>query len=525
MRFYFFLFFLAHFSLNSFTGSSFTLAHAESEPDWTLSAKIGPNARPNPYGWDESTLLEKIKLGQKAALHYPVSVTGFLLPARPFLNLMRFKIFKGIWDWLGLHPSEDNEAPYPMGVSLIERNGAQGLTLGCAACHTSELFGKTILGMTNRFPRANAAFVRGKSAVQKLTPHAFSLLTQATSEEQALYQEMREKLNSVGVKTPITLGLDTSLAQVALSLARRAPTEDAERTQENALHPRENLLDHLVADSKPAVWWNVKYKNRWLSDGSVISGNPIFTNFLWNELGRGVDLPELLAWLKENQTTVQNLTTAVFATQAPRYLDFFDPSKLSVFRAKRGEILFNQVCASCHGTYEKDWSKSANTLQTHYFESTPVVNVGTDPGRRLGMKALEEALNPLKFSRENHIVIETQKGYVPPPLDGIWARYPYFHNNSIPNLCELMTPPEMRAKRYYAGNAKDPESDYDFDCVGYPLGSKTPAAWKRNSDYLYDTEKPGLSNSGHYVGIFTRNGKERFSEDEKKDLREYLKTL
>jgi len=48
-----------------------------------------------------------------------------------------------------------------------------------------------------------------------------------------------------------------------------------------------------VADSKPAVWWGLKYKNRWLSDGSVVSGNPIFTNIIWNELVTLNDLTDL----------------------------------------------------------------------------------------------------------------------------------------------------------------------------------------------------------------------------------------
>ena len=78
----------------------------------------------------------------------------------------------------------------------------------------------------------------------------------------------------------------------------------------------------------------LKYKTRWLSDGSIVSGNPIFTNFLWNEIGRGVDLQELEQWLKNNKKIVMELTTAVFATESPRWTDFFHADTINIVKAK-----------------------------------------------------------------------------------------------------------------------------------------------------------------------------------------------
>jgi len=534
------------------TGAS---AWAASKPDWSASAQISTTGRANPYGWDAATFSEKTRLGQLHAVDYPVEPTGILLPARPTLKLLGmkpgdpnfgllksvlsisrdFKNFTGFWDWLGLHdyptdgsvPYPDGVRPdYPMGVSIIRRNHQDGFTLSCAACHSSELFGRKILGLTNRFPRANEMFSAGQSILGIIHPNTFAALTGATREEMEMYRDARKHIVSIGIKKPSALGLDTSLAQVALSLARRKNDAWAERTDYDAKHPRPNLMDHLIADSKPAVWWNVKYKTRWLSDGSVVSGNPIFTNFLWNEIGRGADLPELVDWLKQNPSIVEELTTAVFATKAPKYREFFGPNSIQVERAKRGEALFVQNCAHCHGRYEKDWSASPETIRVDYFATTPVRDVGTDPGRREGMQALADALNPLAFSQEFNIVIEPQKGYVPPPLEGIWARYPYLHNNSIPNLCALMTPPEKRPVVYYSGQAIDPNRDYDQECVGYPLGDRTPAAWKKDDVYRFDTRKPGLSNEGHYDRIFRNEaGQERYTPDQKRDLIEYLKSL
>ncbi len=552
-----------------FPGIAFS-STAPVSPDWSTQALIQAEGRKNPYGWSDSTLQEKVKAGKIHALQYPISVTGLLIPARPSVKLLNakpgdplfgfmrgvlsldsdFRNFKGFWKWLGLHdypdqspgenpsniPYPDGRKPeFPMGVSLISRNGAEGFTLSCAACHSSQLFGKPILGLTNRFPRANLFFIHGQSALAKIDPKLFSLLTGATVSEKNMYADSRDRIQSVGLKRPATLGLDTSLAQVALSLAKRKAEPWAGRDPDAARNPRANILDTLVSDSKPAVWWNVKYKTRWLSDGSVISGNPIFTNFLWNEIGRGADLPELVSWLETKSDIVEELTTAVFATEAPKWTDYLSESKIDIARAKQGQILYQQSCAGCHGSYEKAWSLAApdrlptDTVRTLYFEKTKVKDVGTDPGRRLGMRALKEALNPLEFSKRFNITIEEQAGYVPPPLDGIWARFPYFHNNSIPNLCALMTPPESRPSVFFTGDVNDPNIDFDQDCVGYPTGRKTPRAWriaKDSTEHRFDTSRPGLSNAGHYDRIFrNQDGTEKFTSEQKRELIEFLKTL
>jgi hypothetical protein len=255
-------------------------------------------------------------------------------------------------------------------------------------------------------------------------------------------------------------------------------------------------------------WWNVKYKTRFLSDGSVVSGNPVYTNFLWNELGRAVDLKELETWLKNNPHTIHELTAAVFASSAPRYTDFFPASSINLDSAKRGQNLFENTCSRCHGSYEKAWdapntsgltqSQILETTKVNYFEKTPVKNVGTDPARYEGTKYFAERLNNLAISKFMGTVVVPQKGYVPSPLVGIWARWPYFHNNSAPTLCDVLTVSSLRTKKYYTGDAVNPNTDYDDDCVGFPRGDKTPKAW-REQERLFDTARQGLSNAGHDI--------------------------
>jgi hypothetical protein len=294
-------------------------------------------------------------------------------------------------------------------------------------------------------------------------------------------------------------------------------------------------LDAAPADSKPSVWWNLKYKNRWLSDGSVVSGNPIFTNILWNEIGRGADLELLDNWLKNNSKTIDALTAATFATQPPSYFDFFPVETFDLEAARRGESVFNSHCERCHGTYEKNWSKSDSssfssralleTFRVNYHFNTPVLDVGTDSSRREGMNGVANQLNRLRISKANNIKVEVTQGYVPPPLVGIWARWPYFHNNSAPSLCAVLSPNSERPKSYFAGEAQNKSTDFDNECVGYPIGEQTPKAWKRDGSRFFDSTRKGLSNRGHDEGIFLKDGQDLLSKNDKMDLISFLKTL
>jgi hypothetical protein len=134
------------------------------------------------------------------------------------------------------------------------------------------------------------------------------------------------------------------------------------------------------------------------------------------------------------------------------------------------------------------------------------------------MQELARRLNPLRFSQQFGIVIEPQQGYVPPPLVGIWARWPYFHNNSAPSLCAVLTRSEQRPKTYWAVEAQDPQNDFDWDCNGYPSQLSHGRA-------QYDTSKSGLSNMGHDEGIFLEDGNELLTAEQKMDLIQFLKTL
>jgi len=543
-------------------------------PDWSEDAVIKPGEnRANIYQLNE---LDKKNYNREGKLHslvYPVEVSGIFLPTAPmkkflknpkpvidFLkdegienstNIPSFKTMDGFYRWVGLYsyPEEGTqtegfeEIPYPsrskpdyrMGVTLVkDKKGNEKLTFSCATCHSMEMFGKKVLGLTNKRPRANEVFVMAGKYLPYLHPRVFRVLTRANEKDTKEFSRTRKNVRAVGTKSPLALGLDTSLAQMGLSFSKRHIDGYIEKSPFYEKYPRYNELSMVPADSKPAVWWNVKYKTRWLSDGSIVSGNPIFTNFLWNEIGRGVDLHELENWMDDNKKTVIELTSAVFSNKAPHFTDFFDAKLINIEKAKKGEIVFNNTCKKCHGEYIKNWSQENSHKLSHkqllktktviYHEKTPVKKVGTDPLRYEGMKYFYEDLNKLTLSKKMNTVVEPQEGYVPPPLVGIWMRYPYFHNGSVPTLCDVVTSPSKREKVFYQGPAENPKTDFDFECVGYPRGKKIPASWK-TTEAKIDTSRDGLKNSGHYKMWLDENGNEKYSWQDKMNLIEFLKTL
>jgi hypothetical protein len=95
-------------------------------------------------------------------------------------------------------------------------------------------------------------------------------------------------------------------------------------------------------------------------------------------------------------------------------------------------------------------------------------------------------------------------------LHGIWATAPYLHNGSVPNLWELLLPPERRSASFMVGSRK-----FDTDKVGYVT---TESPYKDGTLVVGAGAQAGNSNAGH---DYTKD----LSDDQRKALLEYLKQL
>ena len=171
---------------------------------WDTNVEIPDNGRSNPFNLDLNDLKNYVDQGQSHSHIYPVSTSGLFLPKKlneavfskgenPGLlskillrlkSLSPFSNFDSLFSWIGLPPYQNTHelspykisvsdaalqemlvgAPKRLGYGYSEINGVKVATLSCATCHSGNLFGRTILGLSNRQTRANEFFYHAKSS-------------------------------------------------------------------------------------------------------------------------------------------------------------------------------------------------------------------------------------------------------------------------------------------------------------------------------------------------------------------------
>ena len=104
-----------------------------------------------------------------------------------------------------------------------------------------------------------------------------------------------------------------------------------------------------------------------------------------------------------------------------------------------------------------------------------------------------------------------------PPLTGIWARAPYLHNGTIPDLASLLDPASRPTRWRRTGSS---EADYDAVRVGlrYEIIAASPSPDTREGRQVIDTTREGMRANGHLFGA-------TLSVDEREDLLAYLRGL
>lgn len=207
-------------------------------------------------------------------------------------------------------------------------------------------------------------------------------------------------------------------------------------------------------------------------------------------------------------------------TRNGEWLDEFPPPKYpftppDAAAAARGFDVFKQRCAACHGSFDRAKNDLLEREKWPLF-MTVDLKVGTDPERwKAFLPETAEALN--RFGFENNLWPRqafrgsaNPGGYLCGPLDGLWARAPYLHNGSVPNVEELLKKPAERVKVFYRGNRH-----YDEAKLGFV--SDQPTEGKRTL-FKYDTALVGNWNAGHDYGT-------DLDAAQRVDLIAYLKTL
>jgi len=148
----------------------------------------------------------------------------------------------------------------------------------------------------------------------------------------------------------------------------------------------------------------------------------------------------------------------------------------------------------------------------------PLDRIKTDPVRLTALPAeWKEFYNESWMTHYGgHPLTVEPEGYIAPPLDGVWATAPYFHNGSVPTLYHVFNPDE-RPDIW----TRDMDG-YDKERVGLVIqehDSIPEGLTDRQRRAYFDTSVTGAGNQGHYFPD------ERLDPEEKTWLIEYLKTL
>jgi len=277
------------------------------------------------------------------------------------------------------------------------------------------------------------------------------------------------------------------------------------------LKAEEQVLD-------PMPWWNLKYKVYINWDGIIKKSPRAIVQAVLSPGRSG-------AQIRAMDPDYEKLLEAAEAMEAPRfpYVSELDIQKVSV-----GESIFNQNCATCHGVYSENLQYKRDPVEFRKTYTNRIVSqsvIGTDPQRAksIDLSYLSQLQNSWigYYGKEDQFKSRFDKmGYQVPPLWGLWASAPYFHNGSVPTLKAVLFPelrPAMWKLKPVDFNGE--LTAYDYQSIGLSVESRGLER-EAKSTKVYDTTKnDGRSNAGHERQFNELSIKERLK------LFEYLKTL
>jgi mono/diheme cytochrome c family protein len=378
-----------------------------------------------------------------------------------------------VQDRYGLNPSPYANDDLPMGLHYSQGVLGKGIVNDCLMCHAGRVAGQTVIGVGNASLDLDSLFndLYSSEVLRYKIPFHFS----------------------------ITRGTIDVASPVAFLMEFRAPDLSLKRITKLDYH------DNVASD--PPAWWLLKRKKTRNWTGGVDADS------------LRVDMVNLLSpfnsaeHIKSHEATFADIHAFVMSVESPKYPFAVEPAL-----AEKGHAIFVETCARCHGTYGPKGEYPSKIV--------PLKTIGTDPTLALavGGKNLEY-FNQTWFGEEKkadgsrHIIRDTA-GYQAPPLDGVWATAPYFHNGSVPTLYHVLNS-KVRPKVFTRSHRTD-RDDFDAINVGWKVrvldGAPAEELPAHERSKTYDTARPGLSNAGHTFG-------DELTDDQRRAVIEYLKTL
>jgi len=367
----------------------------------------------------------------------------------------------------GLHEPPYSNGGYPMGLRVSLGLLGKGLATDCMACHGSSIAGQSYVGLGNASGDYHALSVElAEADGRKMDSRLQATRVRGTSEAFAL------DVFLLGLRQP-----DLSLRGQWLDLG---------------------MNDEMCEDT-PAWWLLKKKKTMYHHGGMSTQSVRALMQFMLTPLNLRADF-------EREEKNFADIQKYLFSLEPPKYVFAIDRE-----RAARGQKLFEQTCSRCHGTYGESW--------TYPNRIVPLDEIGTDPSRFHGLtQKFSDYYNTTWFAKD-HKGVRT-RGYQAPPLDGIWATAPYFHNGSAPTVYHVLN--SKTRPRIFTRSFRTDRDAYDPVKLGWKITelkkgplADLPAIERRK---VYDTTQRGRGNGGHTYG-------DALTEDERFAIIEYLKTL
>jgi hypothetical protein len=382
---------------------------------------------------------------------------------------------KAFEEYYGLHPAPYPNSDFPMGLRQSKGLFSKGLSSDCMLCHGGSILGKSYVGLGN-----------------------------TSLDFQAVWEDMAAAEGGPA-RTPVTFcnvrGTSEAGSMAVFLLSFREP--------DLSLRPKHLDLEiHAdMCEDVPAWWLLKKKKTMYYTGGGDARSVRSLMQFMMTPLNTRDSFDKAEADFRDIQAYLLSL-------EAPKY-----PLPINDKLASKGKEIFEQTCSRCHGTYGEKW--------TYPNRIIPLKEIGTDPKRAEGLsEKFGRYYNESWFAKErpgwfaDDYTAKINDGYQAPPLDGVWATAPYFHNGSAPTVYHVL---KSKARpRIFTRSYRTDRDAYDAEKLGWkieildkPADDKLLAIERRK---VYDTSQPGRANTGHTFG-------DKLTEDERMAVIEYLKTL
>ncbi len=253
--------------------------------------------------------------------------------------------------------------------------------------------------------------------------------------------------------------------------------------------PANTLLPFLSIQGEPStgtedppVWWNVGHRPmKFFDAGQVMDAKRIELSFHFPNTPFHPDFEADKQWIIDHQ---QDSDAWIMSLRSPAWPQA-KLGDIDTALAEQGAILFhsknlwepalnnpapkpdggNGSCASCHGAYSPRYVNDPAYLDTPLLEGiaayiVPNEVIGTDRARVDGnSQRIAEAARSSWFAysdgpyneagiplcadwNDTALRGERRLGYLAPPLYGVWATAPYFHNGAVPGVWEVLKPSE-----------------------------------------------------------------------------------